>query len=83
MESNKNFRKSKLLETIEKINTMNSKVRECSHMAFEAVDEDNSDSLDKPELGKILKSVAKNMKINPPTDNDIDAILAELDADSS
>ena len=52
-------------------------------MAFEAVDEDNSDSLDKPELGKILKSVAKNMKINPPTDNDIDAILAELDADSS
>ena len=52
-------------------------------MAFEAVDVDNSDTLDKPELSTILKSVANAMKIPAPTDNDVDAVLSELDADQN
>lgn len=28
-----------------------------------------------------MKDVAKSMKINPPTENDVAAVLGELDAD--
>mgnify|MGYP002049953880 FL=1 len=48
-------------------------------MAFDAVDEDMSGELDLDELGKVLRSVAKEMRLNPPTDNDIIQVLAELD----
>lgn len=44
-------------------------------MAFEAVDADGSGQLDKMELGQVLKDVAKVMNINPPSDNDVSAVL--------
>jgi hypothetical protein len=37
--------------------------------------------LDKAELGQVLKDVAKVMNINPPSDNDVAAVLQELDQD--
>ena len=52
-------------------------------MAFESVDTDSSESLDKAELGRILKQVAKSQRIKQPTDNDVGALLQALDADQS
>ena len=51
-------------------------------MAFDAVDQDGNGSLDLQELGIVLRSVAKEMKLNAPTDNDIVAVLGELDQDN-
>ena len=58
---------------------MRDKIKIISDMAFDAVDEDMSGELDLDELGKVLRSVAKEMRLNPPTDNDIIQVLAELD----
>ena len=60
---------------------MKDKIHLVSDMAFEAVDLDNSNELEKEELAKVLRDVAKSMKINPPTENDVQAVLGELDAD--
>ena len=60
---------------------MKDKIHLVSDMAFDAVDLDNSGELDKDELGKVLRDVAKSMKINPPTENDVAAVLGELDTD--
>ena len=62
---------------------MQAKLRVGAKMAFEANDLDNNEQLDKGELSKILKSTAKSMKIKPPTDNDVEAVLGALDADKS
>ena len=69
------FRKSTLLETLDQILAMKDKIQIISDMAFDAVDEDKSENLDKFELGKVLRDVAKAMKVNPPTDNDVAAVL--------
>ena len=53
-----------------------------SDLAFEAVDADGSGTLDSEELGIIMKEVAQEMKVNPPTENDIDFMLKELDDNS-
>ena len=58
---------------------MKSKIKIVSDMAFEAVDDNDSGQLDIDELGITLKSVAKQMQINPPSENDIGAVLNELD----
>lgn len=60
---------------------MKDKINLVSDMAFDAVDFSGDGQLDKEELGKVLKDVAKSMKINPPTENDVAAVLGELDAD--
>ena len=51
-------------------------------MAFEAVDIDDSNCLDKNELSTVMRNVAHEMKVKPPTDGDIDAVLKELDENS-
>ena len=54
-----------------------------SDLAFDAVDLDESKSLDQDELNIIIREVAKEMRVKPPTDNDIESILQELDEDGS
>ena len=73
------YRKSVILDTLHSILEMRDKIKIISDMAFDAVDEDMSGELDLEELGKVLRSVAKEMRLNPPTDNDIIQVLAELD----
>ena len=46
-----------------------------SDLAFDAVDLDESKSLDQDELNIIIREVAKEMRVKPPTDNDIESIL--------
>ena len=50
-----------------------------SDLAFDAVDLDGSGFLEKEELAEVMRNVAYEMKVKPPTDGDIDAVLRELD----
>ena len=61
---------------------MRGKIKIISDMAFDAVDDDMSGHLELEELGTVLRNVAKEMRLNPPTDNDIVAVLGELDQDN-
>jgi Ca2+-binding EF-hand superfamily protein len=70
-----------LLDSLEQILEMEDSINIVTDMAFEAVDADGSGQLDKIELGQVLKDVAKVMNINPPSDNDVTAVLQELDQD--
>ncbi len=74
-------KKSNLLKTLELILSQPDKIQIVSDLAFEAVDIDGSNFLEKDELAEVMKNVAYDMKVKPPTDNDIDAVLRELDED--
>lgn len=50
-------------------------------MAFDALDEDGSGQLDDTEIALIMQQVADSMGVPAPTDEDIIAILQELDDD--
>ena len=80
-EEMKEYEKSTILETLQFILGMKDKIGIVSDMAFEAVDDDESDQIDLTELGITLKSVAKQLSITPPTEIDIEAVLNELDQD--
>ena len=75
------FQKSNLGRTLENILHKPDKINLISDMAFEAIDEDQSGTIDKIELGDVLRKVAVNMGIIQPTDNDLSALLSELDQD--
>ena len=45
------------------------------------MDLDGSGFLEKDELTEVMRSVAYDMRVKPPTDGDIDAVLNELDGD--
>ena len=58
------------------------KIRTISDLAFDAVDNDRSNSLDAEELSNVMKEVARLMRITPPSDVDIQFILSELEDDT-
>ena len=55
------------------------KIHLISDLAFNAVDADGSQSLDKEELFDIMKEVAHEMQVTPPSTTDITCVLRELD----
>ena len=74
-------KKSNLLRTLEIILAQQDKIQIVSDLAFDAVDLDSSGFLEKDELSEVMKQVAGEMRVKPPTDGDIDAVLNELDGD--
>ncbi|CDW89409.1 transcription initiation factor tfiid subunit 5-like [Stylonychia lemnae] len=74
-------KKSNLLKILEIILAQQDKIKIVSDLAFDAVDLDGSGFLEKNELAEVMKNVAYEMKVKPPTDGDIDAVLRELDED--
>ena len=58
------------------------KLRTVTDLAFQAVDADGSNDLDQEELMNVMKEVAQEMKVTPPTKDDITAVLQQLDEDS-
>ena len=48
-------------------------------MAFRAIDKDGSGSIERSELEEVLRTVANTMGIPQPTENDLDALLYEMD----
>ena len=50
-------------------------------MAFDTLDKDGSGDLEQHELSILMNNVAINMGVTPPTDEDLNSILEELDED--
>ena len=50
-------------------------MRSITDLAFEALDADGSGGLDSSEIAVAMEYVAKQMGVDPPTDQDLDAIL--------
>ena len=48
-------------------------------MAFDAVDADFSQTLDKDELLDIMREVADEMDVKAPSESDVVCVLRELD----
>ena len=57
------------------------KIRTVADLAFDAVDTDKSNSLEKEELQAVMKEVANEMQVTAPSEADIISILNELDDD--
>lgn len=60
---------------------MGDQFRVISDLAFDALDDDGSGQLDDTEIAMIMQQVADSMGVPAPTDEDIIAILRELDDD--
>ena len=60
---------------------MKEQIQVVTDMAFDAVDDDGSGTLDQAELSQIMQEVSKNMGVTPPTDEDLKTILRQLDDD--
>ena len=71
-----------MMDTLIYIMEHKDKLKIISDLAFEAVDDDLSGQLDMDELATVLRDTANAMKISPPTENDILAVLDELDQDN-
>ena len=76
------YRRSTILDSLNDILGMRDQIKMISDMAFDAVDGDGNGTLDLEELGVVLRNVAGDMDITSPGDNDIAAVLGELDQDS-
>ena len=72
-------RKSNLLRTLEIILSQKDKIKIVADLAFDAVDTDGNGYLDKQELSDVMRNVASEMRVKPPTDGDIEAVIRELD----
>ena len=70
---------SNLGRTLDYILSMQDKIKIISKMAFRAIDKDGSGSIERSELEEVLRTVANTMGIPQPTENDLDALLYEMD----
>ena len=73
--------RSNMLQNLLVCMKMGSQFRVVSDLAFDALDEDGSGQLDDSEIALIMQQVAESMGVQKPTDEDIKAILQELDDD--
>ncbi|CAK82936.1 unnamed protein product (macronuclear) [Paramecium tetraurelia] len=55
------------------------KVRFVAESAFKQVDKDGSGYLERPELEEVMNNVAADLGVEPPTSEEIDEVLKELD----
>ena len=58
-------------------------VRIITDMAFDHADQDESGSIDRRELTVLLQTVAVEMEVTPPTEEDVYSALKALDEDAS
>lgn len=60
-----------------------SKLHEISKAAFDAVDTDNSGSIEESELKIVMSSVASDIGMDNPSDSDVADVFKELDTDKN
>ena len=60
---------------------MQNSMRVITDMAFNSIDLDGSDSLDVTEIKDIMDQIADEIRISPPTLDDLEAIIREIDED--
>uniref|UniRef100_A0A7S3FWP8 EF-hand domain-containing protein n=1 Tax=Strombidium rassoulzadegani TaxID=1082188 RepID=A0A7S3FWP8_9SPIT len=75
------FLRSNLLQNLLVCMHLKENIKVISDLAFDAVDDDGSGGLDQKEIAEIMREVAIKMDLTPPTEEDLSAILAELDED--
>ena len=78
-EDENTVRKSLLLQNLLIIRDLSEQLRFVTDRAFKSVDEDRSGGLDVDELHTIMKEVAIQMDVAPPTKEDLNDILCQLD----
>ena len=74
--------RSSILDSLFNIFSMKDSIKMVAALAYDAVDKDMNGSLDLQELAEVLRNTAKDLNLRSPTDNDIVAVLAELDTDN-
>ena len=72
---------SSLLKVLQIILTDVDTISLVSDAAFDAVDVDGSGFLEREDLSTVMKNVALDMKVKPPTEAEVEALLKELDED--
>ena len=60
---------------------MGESMRVITDMAFNSIDTDGSDSLDVTEIKDIMDQIASEIGISPPTLDDLEEIIKEIDDD--
>ena len=60
---------------------MQNSMRIITDMAFNSIDLDGSDSLDVTEIKDMMDKIADEIGISPPTLDDLEAIIKEIDDD--
>ena len=78
---NKTTLRSGMMQNLLALRHMAEEFKLIADMAFDVLDVDQSGQLDEEEITGIMKEVANNMKVDPPTAEDISTILQELDED--
>ena len=72
-----------MLDNLLVLSNMKDQIKIISDMAFDHIDEDCSGGLDVDEISVIMHDVAIKMGVTPPTQEDLQAILAQLDENSN
>ena len=60
---------------------MGESMRVITDMAFNSIDADGSDSLDVTKIKDIMDQIASEIGISPPTLDDLEEIIKEIDDD--
>ena len=81
MDKERFLKQSTLLKVLKQILQDPEMLRQVSDAAFDAVDQDQSGTLERNELMDVLRNVAFDMSVKMPTDGDIDAVLKMVDND--
>ena len=82
MMDDEQYVRSSILDSLNNIFSMKDNIKLLAALAYDAVDKDMNGSLDLNELGEVLRKVAEDLNLHIPTDNDIIAVLGELDQDN-
>ena len=73
------YQYSNLARVLESILAQPEKIKIISDMAFSGIDDDDNGKIDREELGGVLQNVAAKMAIANPSEQDLSALLQELD----
>ena len=73
--------RSNLLQNLLVCMNLEEYIKVISDIAFDSLDDDGSGQLDEEEIATIMKEVANQMGVTPPTDEDLKTILWQLDED--
>lgn len=69
--------------SIRKILSDDKKLDRIAKVAFKSVDKDGSGLIDLKEMEIVMKAIAKDLRMAPPTKNDIREVFSMLDEDGS
>lgn len=81
-EQNINLQRYPIYRSIANILEHKDKIKLVADLAFQAVDEDESENLDVSEISRVMSETASDLRIKAPNEAEIEAILNEYDENS-